>query len=506
MKKTLEELMDENPDTPHEEIAKIYSEQPDDAPEVAVQPEQAPVAPEQQLNEAQQYQKNSADAKTRVEGLYGTRAAKETALGGQIEAEEDDIRNTRQTSGTESALLAGGKVMAGTLGNILGYDSKPQVGGFEDAQKAVAGRADEARQRREYLQQRLYRANDATKMDAERTAARSAANKQVSDEALELPQYQTQKSGLENKTAENRLNQLKNSAESDSYDASTVYSDQNKKLTKMKLEAKAKAGGPNADIYQKLVDEWGQIDDNGQSIGIDMLPPAQMDVLLKDRLKADKDGTKYSFKQFEAGPNTGYGTFDENTGTFTKIDEGVRPVKTSSVNGSKQDDKDLKELAKRSADANSIIAGFEEVEKITGPLDDPKTLAKNQPGVSIPGVGRVNMLTPKARELSAAEQAILNPIANANFGASQTGMELKRQALEFQNTRFNNEQDRMKALARIKKLWLQTQAEIKAGFNPGVVELYENRRAEETAKVNSGGSAQSKPASKKSWRDLVGGN
>jgi hypothetical protein len=151
--KTVEQLVDENPDATPEQITELMTQQPYSE----VMTPSAPKPTEQAVTPAE-VEVESAPAPTApksVSELYGQRIKKEDALEQDIEREEDAIRETKGSVGTEAALAAGGKVLAGTLGKMLNYDASPQVKGFEDAEKSIAGRTSENEQRRAFLKERL---------------------------------------------------------------------------------------------------------------------------------------------------------------------------------------------------------------------------------------------------------------------------------------------------------------------------------------------------------------
>lgn len=499
--KTIEQLVDENPDATPEQITELMTQQPYVE---AMAP--APKGPAATPNEIVEQKEPSGamqidvaavpprvSEQARVAKLYSDRNNLEEGLQKDIEREEDTIRETKGSVGTEAALAAGGKVLAGTLGKMLNYDASPQVKGFEDAEKSIAGRTDENKQRREFLKERLYRADNPTKRMLDDLKARGAVRDNSLAEEMDPLRREKALVDAEADIQDSRNRYTKGQGVAKQRDAKSA--DYKMMLLKKETQLKglAEKDGPYKDVAAEILKDPD---------ALRQMDPDNRAALLDDMFKTEKDaGGEFKMVDLDFGNKRAGFIYNSKTGKYEKLGEGVKPPGVGSGNGASQDDKDMKELAKRLEDKNAISNAFSEVKKLlkVSTLKDPSLRKRDLPGVSIPGIGRVTSYSKEARELDAAILSITGPLSNARYGASQTNTELRKLATELAEGKFNTESEKIDALARLEELNDRAIAEDKAGFKPEVVQTYEGRQQQEKAKLPS------TEAPKKSWRDLVGG-
>ena len=552
MKKTVEEIMDENPDLTPEEASNYYvgqdvPEAPSPAPMQAKSLEKAantalpsstpaqtgnvmdfggmditaekpavnstapapydpppPPPTKPDINEdLVKYRERMGTDATAVRGLFGERADKEDAITKDIEAEEDNIRKIRGESGTESALYAGGEVLAGTLGKMLKYDASPQVDGFKSAQKSLAARPDEARQRREFLQQRLYRADDKTKRAGEELQFGKAMRGERQAELIDEDTTQSEQTKARNNTARNKLDSVKIGEEGKNYDPQSTKSMSAARIAKSQLKRVADEGGSMAAVAQEAYDNFDSTDP--LKPGLIQEPMLSRNELIADIIKANKENRRFSLSNLSVGDTVGFGILDENKGKFVEKEMGYK-TPASTGRAALQDDKDVKELGKRAGDIEKNRQSMILIENMVGNLDDPNTVSdknKKIPGIYIPGLGKKpNPLDTKSREFEAAVKNYTAGIIHTDYGASQTAAELKVAAQRFEQTVFGSNAERLRALARMKEQERQVLKQIRASFKDTVTGKYDENKVREG--LNPGAQSTS-PGQSKSWRDAVGG-
>jgi len=528
MKKTVEEIMDENPDLTPEEASNYYAGQ--DTPEAPSPPPMQAKSLENAANTALpsstpaqtgnvmdfggmditaekpavnstapapydppppppskpvinedlvKYRERMGTDATAVRGLFGERADKEDAITKDIEAEEDNIRKIRGESGTEAALYAGGEVLAGTLGKMLKYDASPQVDGFKSAQKSLAARPDEARQRREFLQQRLYRADDKTKRAGEELQFGKAMRGERQAELIDEDVTQSEQTKARNNTARNKLDSVKLGEEGKLYDPQSTTSMNASRIAKSQLKRVADEGGSMAAVAQEAYDNYDSTDP--LKPGLSQESVLSRNGMIEGILKANKDGEKFTLHQIRVGDNSGYGIMNRK-GKLVEKEMGYQ-TPASTGRAALQDDKDVKELGKRAADIEKNRQSMILIENIVGNLDDPNTVSdknKKIPGIYVPGLGKKpNPLDTESREFEAAVLNYTSGIIHADYGASQTAAELKVAAQRFEQTVFGSNAERLRALARMKEQERQVLKQIRASFKDTVTGKYDENKARE---------------------------
>jgi len=309
--------------------------------------EAAPVATEaqpKQLNEAEQYAKDAAAAQSNVKGIYDRRGVDAKRIGGEVEAEEDRIRKIRGESGTEAGLYGAGKVFSGMMGSMLGFDASHAKEGFSEAQKAVAGRTDEARQRREFLKERLYRTDDESKLERERLGAKSAARNETMDSALDPTKFNVESQTGKAKTMQAERSVADESEKLEAYDQGGVSEDMSRRLDKSMLERVAKSKGSNSEIAQEFLDSFDAIETetiDGRPSGLGTLSSRQRKPMMDALLKAVKDGTKYQFQKASLGGREVIGGFNPDSNEFTEFDSGKKSFQPRSGRTGKEITTDL---------------------------------------------------------------------------------------------------------------------------------------------------------------------
>lgn len=513
MKKTIKEIYDQYPDATLEEIGHLVAMQdnnpesdlPEEAPAPVAPVPSPPVAPAKPvLNEAQQYAEDSKQAQSRVKSLFDKRDADAKTIGGQIEGEEDSIRATRQDSRLESGLAAGGKVLAGTLGGILKYDAKPQIAGFESAEKSIAARPDETKQRREFLKERLYRTDDATKSARERLTMQGVVRNEVGDASAEADEFNQRVTSARNKTARNEIDANKLTLEKDKYDAGGQLTENDKARYKLRLQMLAKKPGPNQEVAQAELDNWGQISDDGIPLGTDLLPPEQMRERFDAILKADKAGQKWRYEKTEKGDLTGGMLLEETTGEMKDLGSGLK-TRTSGSGSNKEEDMTLK-LSDRVAKAN-LPALKDSLDRIN------ETIRKNGGKVkNIDGTDTVSRMTPtslrtflaskEGREFQQNLANMSNQVLKAAAGSAVTVSESERVMIEeLGQGRITDPDQIQTGVNMVNSLYDQINTNIKGGFTDKTKQNYKSQGGLDLdAKASD---TNTTPA--KSWRDLVGG-
>jgi hypothetical protein len=103
-------------------------------------------------------------------------------------------------------------------------------------------------------------------------------------------------------------------------------------------------------------------------------------------------------------------------------------------------------------------------------LKDKK--AVNLPGVNIPLIGRVTSFSAKARDLDSDIAGIFNSVLKIRSGSAVTDTELKRLRGEFEDGKWNTEQELVKGLAKVKSLAQQVLKSKEAAFPKDVIQEY----------------------------------
>ncbi|MGE3681950.1 MAG: hypothetical protein AB7G93_09505 [Bdellovibrionales bacterium] len=163
----------------------------------------------------------------------------------------------------------------------------------------------------------------------------------------------------------------------------------------------------------------------------------------------------------------------------------------------KMDDRDnqyVEKLQGKIAPLQDIQNSLSSVESQMGfALDDydPKTnKAKGNevdlPGVSVPGVGRFNFYSDKARTLDNSMARVFNVELKDRSGAAVTTPELERLKAEFSSGKFNTEQEKIAALKEYKRLATIAMKNVEAGYEPRVVDKYQDRGGMTSRTVGGG--------------------
>lgn len=100
------------------------------------------------------------------------------------------------------------------------------------------------------------------------------------------------------------------------------------------------------------------------------------------------------------------------------------------------------------------------------------------PGVSIPGIGRVNFYDTDARKLASDMESVFNIELKTRSGAAVTTPEMQRLRNEFAQGKFNTEAEMVDALQQYKKLAAEALQRAEATFSPETLELREQRRSD----------------------------
>lgn len=278
----------------------------------------------------QDYATRLKAARAKTNDIFDRRQENEQAIGTQMEDTEDAIRSTRQGSKTEAGIAAGGKVMAGMLGNILGYNSKPQTEGFQSALDSIAQRPDELKQRREFLKERLYRADDESKAAGQRLAFKNGMEKDAMDMATEQDRYKDTVGKARVGIAGNEINALKLGMERDQYDTGdTQANNLDRDMRRTQIEEIAKEKGARGERAKRLLETYNEQDGLGN-----VTPAARAKYL--DLYLPQKDGTKWTFRNFDAGDESGVFAGNENTGEIKYGKMGTKTPKVGTGRTGKQ--------------------------------------------------------------------------------------------------------------------------------------------------------------------------
>ncbi len=150
-------------------------------------------------------------------------------------------------------------------------------------------------------------------------------------------------------------------------------------------------------------------------------------------------------------------------------------------------DKKVQDLDKRMSEIQPGINSIKDVEDVLGfALEDAKVdkdgnlivggKAKDLPGVSIPGIGRVSsIIGGDARNLAAAADKIFNTVLRDRSGAAVTSLELETLKKEFNKGKFNTEAELVQGLQRYKREIESLAKSRRAAFPKEVVDTYEGR-------------------------------
>jgi len=97
------------------------------------------------------------------------------------------------------------------------------------------------------------------------------------------------------------------------------------------------------------------------------------------------------------------------------------------------------------------------------------------PGVSIPGIGRTTFYSTGARDLDSTMSKLFNVELKNRSGVAVTPPELQNLKKEFNEGKFNTEEEKLKAMKRFKEGLKKAFANIEAGYPKEVVSEYQDR-------------------------------
>lgn len=507
--KTIEQLVDENPDATPEQITELMTQQPyvasmapapkgpasmlpdrvnlnggekpgsfyglgltqtrdtnkemnlgvgqPDVPEMPAPQEEKPKETAMKVDVAAIPPRVSEQA--RVAKLYSDRNNLEENLQKDIEREEDTIRETKGSVGTEAALAAGGKVLAGTIGKMLNYDASPQVEGFKSAEKSIASKTDENRQRREFLKERLYRADNPTKRTLDDLKIRGAVRSESLAAETEPLVSEKARTDLQADVQDNENRFTKGQEIGARYNTNSADYRLNKIKQEAQLTGLANKPGPNQEIAKKLLENKDQY--------LDQIGPDNYDAMTKDLFKAEKDKQPFQFKDYSVGDNTGYGTFNEETGEFKKLDEGY---KTPSSSGSGDDKLEQKTMQL----SDRIIKN--KINNIDDSMQGIDRIAAKYGGIEkVPGTEGVMRILPNwaadtiaPEDLKALRQYVQkasNAIMQSESGTAVSGTEEIRQLTALGQGKFGSAQQLKQGIEMIKSINERVRQSVAGGFN-----------------------------------------
>ena len=447
--------------------------------------EAAPVATEaqpKQLNEAEQYAKDAAAAQSNVKGIYDRRGVDAKRIGGEVEAEEDRIRKIRGESGTEAGLYGAGKVFSGMMGSMLGFDASHAKEGFSEAQKAVAGRTDEARQRREFLKERLYRTDDESKLERERLGAKSAARNETMDSALDPTKFNVESQTGKAKTMQAERSVADESEKLEAYDQGGISEDMSRRLDKSLLERVAKSKGSNSEIAQEFLNSFDALETetiDGRPSGLGTLSSRQRKPMMDALLKAEKDGTKWQFQKASIGGREVIGAFNEQTPEWRELDGGAKLPSSGGSGGINSEENQTIKLAKMLKDESvpELDATLNQIDAI---------IAKNGGKVkNIDGTGRFQMMAPAAfknfmiskegLDFKQAVQSASNALIKSRSGAAVTQPEEARLLSELGQGNFSSAEQVQAGIEAIKRIRNKMVENISGGFKNSTKENYKTQ-------------------------------
>lgn len=97
------------------------------------------------------------------------------------------------------------------------------------------------------------------------------------------------------------------------------------------------------------------------------------------------------------------------------------------------------------------------------------------PGVSIPGIGRINAHSDKAQTLESAMGRIFNKELKDRSGSAVTSPELDRLRIEFAQGKFNTESQMIQAIQRYKKAVAHALKNVESKYEKHVLDEYKDR-------------------------------
>lgn len=388
-----------------------------------------------------------------IDKMTQEKLVNDAKIGEQIEAQEDVIVDS--SNGVEKGLLGAANAFAQAGAQITGRNGSALKDGFDSASKQLDEPVKKGMANREFLKERLSRTGDPLKTESSRLGLQDATRNDKFEKETYVDKVASTKLDVGIKAATNTLKQNEVQFDNSQSDSDSVVSKSAKSGLIIMLRQKAK------EFERTSPEASASLKSQAQAIQEGTLNSKQVKTLYDDfKMTAPADQTLEWYK-----------------------------AKTARLESEKKSassvDKDLKELSKRVGPETAVDNAFAALEKKIGLLDKDETLNQDLDGVSVPGIGRVSFYNEKAREIDSAIQAITGPLSNARYGASQTNMELRKLAIELAEGKFNNEKEKLTALARLKTLNQEAIAEEKAGFTPETVELYESRRTTERGKVGS---------------------
>lgn len=145
-------------------------------------------------------------------------------------------------------------------------------------------------------------------------------------------------------------------------------------------------------------------------------------------------------------------------------------------------DKKTQKLQADLQSSQNVATTIDSIEQELGfNLDDIDSTGKIKgksidiPGVSIPGIGRTTFYSTGARDLDSTMSKLFNVELKNRSGVAVTPPELQNLKKEFNEGKFNTEEEKLKAMKRFKEGLKKAFANIEAGYPKEVVSEYQDR-------------------------------